>query len=382
MSHGSGIYVHYPYCARKCPYCDFNSRADAPSQERYAAAVARELALRAPAFGDAGFTSIFFGGGTPSLWEPACVASVLDAARRAVRLAPEPEATIELNPGTVTPARLCGYRAAGLTRASIGAQSLDAGELERLGRIHGPAEALAAIESARAAGFARVGVDLICGAPGQTVASLSRSLRLAVEAGVDHVSVYALTICPDTPFGRADPVALGLPADEEEVELYEAARALLAGAGLVHYEISNWARPGAECVHNLNCWEGGHYLGAGAGAHGHAPGAGPGEGTRYSDEPDAGAYMEALARGALPTAFTERIDRATRGRELIYTGLRMMRGLDLAALAAGATDGDADRVRAAAPRLADEGLVIYDGRTVRLTERGELFADRVAVGLI
>jgi oxygen-independent coproporphyrinogen-3 oxidase len=218
------------------------------------------------------------------------------------------------------------------------------------------------------------------GAPGQGVASLLASIDAAVDAGADHVSLYALTVHPDTPFGRAGEEALGLPGEEETVAMYEGARAALRSAGLVHYEIANWARPGAECVHNLNTWVGGHYLGAGAGAHGHAPGV---EGsTRYANVPDAGAYMAAVARGGAPTASSEPIDRAARGRELVYTGLRMMRGIDLAWLAGRASEGDADRVRAAAPRLVDDGMVHFDGRTIRLTERGELFADRVAVELI
>jgi oxygen-independent coproporphyrinogen-3 oxidase len=371
----------------------------------YRRAVTSELRLRAPAFAGTVFSSIYFGGGTPSLWDPADVAAVCDAAGNTLSFGDAMETTIEVNPGTVDRRRLSEYAKAGVSRVSVGAQSFDAAVLRALGRIHGPDDALAAVGAARDARYAHVGIDLMYGAPGQTVASFIRSVETAAASGADHLSLYALTVHPETPFGRADPAALDLPAEDEVVAMYEEARALLAGAGWAHYEISNWARPGAECVHNVNCWTGGYYLGAGAGAHGHMPPEARSQKpeaksqkpkaksqqpsaishksrVRYTNVADPTSYVAAVGRGELPTETQETVDAQARARELLYTGLRMMRGVDLDRLAVEAPAEFFEGLVNAAPALEEEGLVRLDGRTLRLTGRGELFADNVVLRLI
>jgi putative oxygen-independent coproporphyrinogen III oxidase len=261
------LYVHAPWCVRKCPYCDFNSHAlrGPLDEDAYLPAVLADLQREAPLAGGRAAASVFIGGGTPSLLSGAFVGRLLDAAARLIGLAPDAEITLEANPGTADAGRFRDYRAAGVNRLSLGIQSLDDRHLAALGRIHGRAEALAAVDLARAAGFANLNLDLMHALPGQTAGEAMADLAGVLALGPEHVSWYQLTIEPNTAFAAAPPA---VPHEDRVAEIQEEGLARLAAAGLEHYEVSAHARPGFRCRHNLNYWEFGDYLGIGAGAHG------------------------------------------------------------------------------------------------------------------
>lgn len=261
------LYLHFPWCVRKCPYCDFNSHAlrGEIDEAAYVDALIRDLdwELRdAPE--SRPLVSIFIGGGTPSLFSDRAIAAVLDAVAARLRFAEDIEITLEANPGTVDAAHFRGYRAAGVNRLSIGVQSLDAVQLKRLGRIHGPADAIEAARVARAAGFDNFNLDLMYALPQQTPDAARADLRAALELGPAHLSYYQLTLEPNTEFAAHPPP---LPDDETAWDMQLAAQAQLAGNGYAQYEVSAYAQAGRECRHNRNYWEFGDYLGIGAGAH-------------------------------------------------------------------------------------------------------------------
>ena len=261
------LYIHIPWCVRKCPYCDFNSHAagERLAEDAYVDALLADLAAEAPFALGRPLQSIFIGGGTPSLFSPAAIERLLRGVRETLSWAADIEITLEANPGAVEATRFAGYRAAGVDRLSLGVQSFDAGMLQALGRIHGPQEAISAVENARTAGFQRINLDLMFGLPGQTPAQALSDLRCAIELATEHLSYYQLTLEPNTPFHRQPP---RLPDDERVWEIQQAGHALLAEAGFVQYEVSAFARAGGVCRHNLNYWRFGDYLGIGAGAHG------------------------------------------------------------------------------------------------------------------
>jgi len=261
------LYVHLPWCVRKCPYCDFNShaaRGEVPEQT-YVDALLRDLEAEAPRAEGRVIETIFLGGGTPSLFSPDSIARLLTGTRERVRLAPGAEITLEANPGTVDLGRFQGFRDAGVNRLSIGIQSFDDDKLKALGRIHGRAEALRAAETARDAGFDNYNLDLMFGLPGQAPEQALADIRTAIAQQPTHLSVYQLTIEPNTLFHAQPPV---LPDDDTIWDMQQAIQAELDSAGFKHYEVSAYARPGFECRHNLNYWQFGDYLGIGAGAHG------------------------------------------------------------------------------------------------------------------
>ena len=260
------LYIHIPWCVRKCPYCDFNSH-QAPLQlpeTEYVNALLGEFDRRCDALHDREIGSVFFGGGTPSLFSPDAIGSVIDQLDRRLRWAADVEITLEANPGTVDRQRFAGFRTAGVNRLSIGVQSFDDALLRALGRIHGGSEALTAIEAAHSAGFSRVNVDLMYGLPGQSTAQALADLRAAIACGIGHLSWYELTIEPNTAFYNAPPA---LPQEDHLAAMEAEGRSLLAAAGYERYEISAYARPAQACRHNLNYWQFGDYLGLGAGAH-------------------------------------------------------------------------------------------------------------------
>jgi putative oxygen-independent coproporphyrinogen III oxidase len=262
------LYVHFPWCVRKCPYCDFNShalRGEIP-EGAYVDALLKDLAFELAAAPDSRpLSSVFFGGGTPSLFSPAAVGRVLEAAQRQLGFAADIEVTLEANPGTADAGNFRGYRAAGVNRLSIGAQSFDAAALARLGRIHGPDEARRALALARAAGFDNVNLDLMYALPQQTLAQAGADLEAAIALAPEHLSYYQLTLEPNTEFHAHPPP---LPDDEAAWAMQEQGQTLLAQHGYAQYEVSAYARPGRRCRHNLNYWQFGDYLGIGAGAHG------------------------------------------------------------------------------------------------------------------
>ncbi len=333
-----GVYVHFPYCTHRCPYCDFAVTTERPpAGGRYARAVLAELRLRAAEFDGLSLRSIYLGGGTPSLWDPAEIGEVLAAvrARFAGGAAGRLETTLEVNPESCDPGRLRAWREAGVNRVSVGAQSFDPGVLAKLGRRHGADDAERAIRWAADA-LGNVSVDLIHGARRSTPAIAASDAARAVGAGAVHVSDYALTVDPEVlaeevPFARmARQGRLRLPGEDEVVAQGRALRAALRRAGLRRYEISNHARPGFESVHNRLYWQCESYLGLGAGAYGcrRRP-----EGSiRYGNLRAAGAWLETVEAGRLPTAEEDQIDPRAERNERLMLALRTREGAPLEAL--------------------------------------------------
>ena len=314
---GRGVYVHVPFCLVRCGYCDFNAYAGMDHlAEPYVDALVREIEASADG---RPVDTVFVGGGTPTQLEPAALGRILDAVRRSFVLGAGAEVTVEANPETVDERVFAGLLEAGFNRVSIGIQSLAPHVLQRLDRVHTADRALAALHAARNAGFEHLNGDLIFGTPGETDEDWLRSLEGVLGAGVDHVSAYALTVEPSTPLASA--VARGLmPAPDEDVQAdrYEVAERTLAGAGLVRYEISNWARPGGWCRHNLVYWTGGDYFGFGAGAHAHR------QGRRSWNVRLPRTYVERSP--GVEDGF-ERLDDVQRREEAAILGLRLAGGL-------------------------------------------------------
>ncbi|MEO8601527.1 MAG: radical SAM family heme chaperone HemW [bacterium] len=373
------LYLHIPYCDSKCPYCDFNSYAVKRWPEPdYVAALVAEMRAAAldPAWRDATLQTIFFGGGTPSLFAPASIAALLDAVRDIWRFDnPDIEVTLEANPGTVDRAKLRGFRDAGVNRVSFGVQSFHPAHLAKLGRIHSAAQAIEAIGAARQAGFNNLNLDLIFGVPGQTVDEWRADLDTAVALAPDHISAYGLTFEEGTAFfaqkrsGRLRPVA-----EEIEVAMFTCTRSVLAERGYAAYEISNFAQPGRACAHNLNYWRAGAYLGVGAGAHSFAQQPIPGR--RWGNEKSPVRYME-RSRGEGHARATEETlsDEQARG-EFVFLGLRCSDGISAAAFAR-RFGIDFPAAFPHADVLVREGLLECAEGNWRLTERGLILADSV-----
>ena len=261
------LYAHFPWCVQKCPYCDFNSytlRETLPEQ-RYIEVLLADLDAQAPQVAGRPLVSIFLGGGTPSLFSPGAIARVIEHARGALGFMPDIEITLEANPGTIERGRFAEYRAAGVTRVSLGAQSFDAAQLRKLGRIHSPDETRRAAEELHAAGLANFNLDLMYALPGQTAEGALADVHAALALEPAHLSQYHLTIEPGTLFAAAPPVQ---PGDEIVEDMLDRSLRALAAAGFEQYEVSGYARVGRRCVHNLNYWTFGDYLGIGGGAHG------------------------------------------------------------------------------------------------------------------
>jgi oxygen-independent coproporphyrinogen-3 oxidase len=322
------LYLHIPFCRRKCPYCDFFSLAGHASQlAHYPDLLIRHLRLAAGlGRGEEPPASVFFGGGTPSLLPAEAVAHILAAAGAEYGLAVAAEVTLEANPGTVSPATLAGYRQAGVNRLSLGVQSLDDAGLHTLGRVHSAAEAGQAAVWARQAGFANLSLDLMFALPGQTVADLHAEIDRLLALSPEHLSCYGLSVEEQTPFyhlhRRGD---LELPDEERYAELFLTLHERLTEAGYEHYEISNYARPGRECRHNLGYWQRQPYLGVGAGAHSFAD---QGWGARLAVPADLERYARLLASGKDPAEVLETFDRRGAMAETLYLGLRTAAGVD------------------------------------------------------
>lgn len=383
-----GVYLHVPFCERVCPYCDFPvvaARTLGRAQERrYVDALLAELEGRRGAFAGRRLATLYLGGGTPSLLGPESVARLVEGARAAFGGEPE-EVTLEANPSTTERERLAGFRSAGVDRLSVGVQSFDDETLRRLGRAHRAAESHAFLEAARAAGFGNLSVDLIFGACGQGREELRRDVALALEHAPEHVSGYALTLEPGTPFARA--VAAGkleLPGDDEAAEMMLALDAALEGAGLARYEISSWARPGRAAVHNRRYWQRRPVLGLGVGAHSHEPPrAAEPFGARSANERDLPRYLARIEAGRFDPPEREALAPATARAEAVFLALRTREGLCAAAFASefGAPPrhffAAAIDESLAAQQLAESG----DG-DLALTSRGWLFADEVAARFV
>ena len=370
------LYVHWPFCVSKCPYCDFNSHVrDTVDQARWRDALLADLAHEASLTRGRRVGSIFFGGGTPSLMPPATVAAIIQAAAAHWDLAPDVEITLEANPSSVEAARFADLALAGVNRVSLGLQALDDATLRFLGRAHDVAEGTAALATAQGS-FARVSFDLITARPGQSLASWESELARALAFGTEHLSLYQLTIEPGTRF--ATEVAHGrlvLPDEDAAADLWDATRAMCAAAGLPAYETSNHARPGAASRHNLTYWRYDDYLGVGPGAHGRRGGLA----TQRRRKPE--NWLAAIDRNGHGIESEEALGPRTRGVEALLMGLRLTEGLDLHRIRALAGGAELIDARALA-MLKGQGLVAMNGTRLRVTETGAPLLDAILRELV
>lgn len=377
---GFGVYVHWPFCAAKCPYCDFNShvRHQPVDQARYVAAFRREIATMAARSRGQRVTSVFLGGGTPSLMEPGTVAAILDAVAEAWTVEEGAEITLEANPSSVEAERFRGYRAAGVNRVSLGVQALNDTDLRRLGRLHDVTQALGAIGLARDI-FPRLSFDLIYARPDQTVEAWEAELGRAIDLAADHLSLYQLTIEEGTAFHALHKAGkLKVPDGELSAELYEATQRLTAARGLPAYEISNHAMPGAESRHNLTYWRYGLYAGVGPGAHGRLMGEG---GVRHavSNEKHPETWLKMVEDWDAGIDLDEPLGAAEQADELLLMGLRLVEGLDLKRWRA-LTGRDVDPV--VESDLKRHGMIERLGpNRIRATPAGMLVLDAVVADL-
>ena len=373
VSEPIALYIHWPFCVSKCPYCDFNSHVrETVDQEQWREALLKDLAFEAKAAPGAKLGSIFFGGGTPSLMPPETAAALIEAAERHWGFAPGIEITLEANPSSVEAARFTDLASAGVNRVSLGLQSLDDEALRFLGRAHGVGEGLAALETAQRV-FGRVSFDLIYALPGQSEAAWEAELARALSFGTGHLSLYQLTIEPGTRFAALAAKGEFAQTDPDHAAaLYELTQAMTDAAGIPAYEISNHARFGEESRHNLAYWRYQSYLGVGPGAHGRRGGSV----TQRHKKPE--NWLSALARTGSGIAEETPLEPAEKGVEALLMGLRLREGVDLARIA-----GLAERpVEAfvdphALRRLAAQGLLQQDETRLRVTPAGMLLLDAI-----
>jgi putative oxygen-independent coproporphyrinogen III oxidase len=374
-----GVYIHWPFCLSKCPYCDFNShvRHTPVDEDRYVRAFTREIETTAARTGPRTVSSIFLGGGTPSLMKPQTVGAILDAIGKNWRVAPDAEVSLEANPTSVEATRFRGYRAAGVNRVSLGVQALDDASLKALGRLHTAREALDAVAIARAA-FERYSFDLIYARPDQTPQMWTAELKQAISEAAEHLSLYQLTIEPETPFfGLHAAGKLKTPDEAVARALYDVTQEICAQHGLPSYEISNHARPGAECKHNLVYWRGEEYAGIGPGAHGRLDIDGVRHAIATEKRPETWLMrVEASGHGV---SGDDLLNSEERADEFLLMGLRLVEGIDpkrYTALAGRTLDP------ARIALLADEGAITVDpnGR-LRVTQSGFPLLDAVVADL-
>lgn len=368
-----GLYVHVPFCFTRCGYCDFNTYTPAElggvNPDAWMEALAAELRLAAARLDGPTVSTVFVGGGTPSLLGGERIARLLDMVRDHFVLAPDAEITTEANPESAWPDFFAATRAAGYTRVSLGMQSVSPRVLGVLDRIHTPNRSAAAAREALAEGFEHVSLDLIYGTPGESDDDLLRSVDTAVSTGVDHVSAYALVVEEGTALARrVRRGELSAPDDDVLAHRYELVDARLSEAGLNWYEVSNWSRPGGECRHNLGYWNGGQWWGAGPGAHGYV-GA-----TRWWNVKHPNNYAELLTGGALPVSGFEQLDGDALHTEEVLLKTRLRHGLPLDRL------GEAERQNA--QTAVADGLLVAEGERLVLTPRGRLLADGVVRTLL
>jgi oxygen-independent coproporphyrinogen-3 oxidase len=377
---GFGLYVHWPFCRSKCPYCDFNSHVrEGIDQERWARALVRELhSIAARLEARPRLDTVFFGGGTPSLMAPATVASILDAAAALFPLADDLEVTLEANPTSSEAESFAGFRAAGVNRLSLGVQSLDDAALKFLGRQHSAAEAIAALELARAC-FPRLSFDLIYARPDQSPAAWRAELSRAIDLAADHLSLYQLTIEPGTKFATLVDHHFFAPAPEAlAADLFDLTQDVTAAAGLPAYEISNHARSGAQSRHNLIYWRSGAWLGIGPGAHGRLPAGGD---RRIATETERFperwlARVEEAGHGLVLFEPVEEYDQA---KELLLMSLRLSEGTDITLVRTRAADLLDEK---ALQRLVADRFIERDGTRIRAAAKGRLVLNRVIAELV
>jgi len=376
---GFGVYVHWPFCLSKCPYCDFNShvRANPIDEERYLAAFRTELAHRAALTKGRKVSSVFFGGGTPSLMKPQTVAGILDAIAKHWTVDPNVEITLEANPTSVEAERFRGYKHAGVNRVSLGVQALSDADLKALGRMHSTAEALAAVKTASSI-FERYSFDLIYARPNQTPESWQRELEMALTFASDHMSLYQLTIEPDTMFERLrDAGKLVVPDADKGRIFWDVTQEIMNRAGLPAYEISNHARPGAESRHNLIYWRYGEYVGVGPGAHGRVKSA---KGRRaQSTEQHPEMWLTVVETDGHALVEDELLSTEEQGDEFLLMGLRLAEGIEPSRFQA-LSGRSLDPQRIAS--LVEEGMVeVTPHGWLRVSQEGFPLLDAVVADL-
>jgi len=364
------LYVHLPWCVRKCPYCDFNSHEikDTIPERAYVDALIADLEQELPTVWGRPLETVFIGGGTPSLFSPAAIDRLLSQVRALLPLPATAEITLEANPGSAEAGKFAELRAAGINRLSIGVQSFDAGMLHSLGRIHGPREAIAAAEAAHAAGFEELNLDLMYGLPGQTTAQALADLQQAIDLQPSHLSHYQLTIEPNTRFASMPPT---LPDDDALWEIQQTCQARLAAAGYEHYEVSAYARGGHRCRHNLNYWQFGDYLGIGAGAHAKISSA---QSQCVARTAKVRHPRDYLVKAAGPARIAEErtLKRHEAGFEFMLNALRLNEGFPVA-LFAQHTGLPLTIMEEPLQEAERKGLIARDMHAIRPTELGRRF---------
>jgi oxygen-independent coproporphyrinogen-3 oxidase len=363
----AGIYVHVPFCLTRCGYCDFNAYEGLDHlAPRYVRALLAEASLAGLAWAEEEIVSVFLGGGTPTTLEPADLKGLLVHLRDRFEVAPDAEVTIEANPDTVDRAKLAALLEAGYERLSMGAQSFDPAVLASLERVHAPDAVRRAFVDARAEGYANVNLDLIYGAEGETLDSWERTLRETTDLEPEHVSAYPLTVEPSTPLGRR--IAAGAtpsPDPDVQADMFALACEVLAGAGYVHYEISNWAKPGFECRHNLGYWERRPYVGLGAGAHSYR------DDRRWWNVRPPEEYMRLVEAGSAPVGGEECLEPSDAYLEEVFLRLRILEGVPASWIEPGVAE----------PFLESGLLEDRDGSLVP-TERGMLLLNELVLALV
>lgn len=376
------LYVHIPFCERKCEYCDFTSVAGATGSEAYMDALCAEVRRLGERMGRLSLDTVFIGGGTPSLVDPALLAALVTTVRTTFAVADDAEFTMEANPSSVNEQRALVWRESGVNRISIGVQSLEADALRFLGRVHDAGRAIAAVGEVRAAGFTSINCDLIYAVPGLGDTRWRRTLERVIAAGPTHVSCYELTVEPGTPLHTSVRRGLVTPVDGgRSMRQHRIAVAMLGAAGYEQYEVSNFALPGEACRHNLVYWHNGYYLAAGVGAHGHVPmraagaleldGDADAVSIRYWHGRGIAAYGRAIGDGTLAVTGSETVGSEMHEQERVMLGLRLREGVRI----------DPSRV-AEARSLEGLGLLVVDGDRVRATVRGEAVLNQVTLRLV
>ena len=363
------LYIHIPWCIKKCPYCDFNSHSlkNGLPEEAYIDALLTDLQLELPNIWGRPVETIFFGGGTPSLFQAESIDCLLSGVRSLLRLQPEAEITLEANPGTFEIEKFQGFKDAGITRLSIGVQSFNDDMLARLGRVHNGKEALTAIDTALKL-FDKVNIDLMYALPNQTVQTALNDVQTAIATGVSHISAYHLTMEPNTPFGHTPPK--GLPQDEAALDIEDAVHGALESAGFIHYETSAFAKPGMQCRHNLNYWQFGDYLGIGAGAHGKISYPDRIERTVRRRHPN--DYLAAMQGNPHEAVEHKTVASEDLPFEFMMNALRLTDGVP-AAMLQERTGVPTAKIMAQIETARQKGLLESDPTVFRPTEQGRLF---------
>jgi oxygen-independent coproporphyrinogen-3 oxidase len=367
-----GLYLHIPFCEHKCIYCDFYSIESLDPMEEFLRALKREIAAGSAAAEGETFSTIFFGGGTPSLLAPEVVGELIGLLGSSYRIEPGAEVTLESNPGTVDPAKLSGYRAAGVNRISFGIQSFHDDDLRFLTRIHSSEQAVQGVRMARDAGFENVSLDLIFALPDQTMSRWKENLRRALDLETDHISAYSLIVEPSTPLSRMVKARQVSPLPiESEAEMYEVTMETLGAAGYEHYEVSNYAKLGFRSKHNSGYWNHSNYLGFGPSAHSFR------NDRRWWNVANVRSYCAAVGAGTPPVAGEEFLTGQQLFDEAVMLGLRG-EGVDLARV--GSLYGvDLLVSKAAAVRqFASDGFLVVEGGTMKLTDKGYLLCDEIS----